>query len=230
MPGRPIDYTERRIKNLISSAFIVGEIRAFALPTAPAGWLEADGTAILIEDYAALAAAIYCGDSNNATAAWGYRATTDVSPTSNRSTSGTYIVLPDYRGEFLRGWDNGRGKDSGRSLHSAQVDDFAEHTHPGEADSGGVHTHTGVATSNGNHSHTYSQGSVTTNDNTTVGGAASRVLSYSNTTVATGTDGAHTHILSIDDSPTHTHTLTIEAAGGPETRPSNLAALICIRT
>lgn len=31
-------------------------------------------------------------------------------------------VLPDLRGEFIRGWDNGRGVDSGRSLLSTQSD------------------------------------------------------------------------------------------------------------
>lgn len=31
-------------------------------------------------------------------------------------------VLPDLRGEFIRGWDNGRGVDSGRGLLSAQGD------------------------------------------------------------------------------------------------------------
>ncbi|KGQ55484.1 hypothetical protein IE01_08215 [Gallibacterium anatis DSM 16844 = F 149] len=30
--------------------------------------------------------------------------------------------LPDLRGEFIRGWDNGRGVDSGRSLLSNQGD------------------------------------------------------------------------------------------------------------
>ncbi|WP_439258309.1 tail fiber protein [Lonepinella sp. BR2271] len=31
-------------------------------------------------------------------------------------------VLPDLRGEFIRGWDNGRGVDSGRALLSSQGD------------------------------------------------------------------------------------------------------------
>ncbi|MEC6145785.1 phage tail protein [Klebsiella pneumoniae] len=31
-------------------------------------------------------------------------------------------TLPDLRGEFIRGWDNGRGVDSGRALLSAQLD------------------------------------------------------------------------------------------------------------
>lgn len=32
------------------------------------------------------------------------------------------LVLPDMRAEFIRGWDNGRGVDSGRALLSAQGD------------------------------------------------------------------------------------------------------------
>lgn len=38
-------------------------------------------------------------------------------------------VLPDLRGEFIRGWDNGRGVDTGRSLLAYQLDSFAAHDH-----------------------------------------------------------------------------------------------------
>jgi microcystin-dependent protein len=37
--------------------------------------------------------------------------------------------LPDLRGEFVRGWDNGRGVDSGRVIQSAQAQDVQPHTH-----------------------------------------------------------------------------------------------------
>ncbi|MFU2131213.1 phage tail protein [Gallibacterium anatis] len=37
--------------------------------------------------------------------------------------------LPDLRGEFIRGWDNGRGADSGRTLLSSQDDAFQDHYH-----------------------------------------------------------------------------------------------------
>ena len=37
--------------------------------------------------------------------------------------------IPDLRGEFLRGWDNGRGVDSGRGFGTAQSDNVGAHSH-----------------------------------------------------------------------------------------------------
>ncbi|BFU60758.1 MULTISPECIES: phage tail protein [Rodentibacter] len=37
--------------------------------------------------------------------------------------------LPDMRGEFIRGWDNGRGVDRGRSLLTTQGDAIRDHFH-----------------------------------------------------------------------------------------------------
>lgn len=39
------------------------------------------------------------------------------------------LRLPDLRGEFIRGWDDGRGVNTGRSLLSAESDMFKEHNH-----------------------------------------------------------------------------------------------------
>lgn len=39
------------------------------------------------------------------------------------------LRLTESRGEFIRVWDDGRGVDSGRSLMSAQSDDFKAHSH-----------------------------------------------------------------------------------------------------
>ena len=41
----------------------------------------------------------------------------------------TTFNLPDLRGEFIRGWDNGRGVDVGRTIGSAQSESFLSHSH-----------------------------------------------------------------------------------------------------
>lgn len=103
-----------------------GMTAAFDRNTAPAGWLKNNGALLLRTTYAALDAAIYCGDANNPTAEWGYRTN---STDTVRSTTGTHIRLRDSRGEFTRGWDDGRGVDSGRSLWAAQAQAFQSHNH-----------------------------------------------------------------------------------------------------
>jgi microcystin-dependent protein len=86
--------------------------------TAPAGCLKANGAAISRTAYSALFAAI--------------------GTTFGAGDGSTTFNLPDLRGEFLRGFDDGRGVDIGRTLGSAQADGFKSHTH--------VQTHTGTGT------------------------------------------------------------------------------------
>ncbi len=96
-----------------------GLIAAFMMTAAPTGWLKANGAAVDLSVYPALIA-IYCGNTDNPTALHGYRCTNPASPSSTRSTTGGYIVLPDFRGEFIRGLDDGRGVDASRSAWAAQ--------------------------------------------------------------------------------------------------------------
>lgn len=88
---------------------LLGEIRHVCQATAPAGWLKANGAAISRSTYSALFGVI----------------NTMFGP-GNGSTT---FNLPDLRGEFIRGWDDGRGVDSGRGLGSSQSDEFKSHTH-----------------------------------------------------------------------------------------------------
>ena len=56
------------------------------------------------------------------------------------STYGAAGKLPDLRGEFIRGWDNGRGVDTGRTFGTFQADDFKSHLHTWNFYQGGWNT------------------------------------------------------------------------------------------
>jgi len=80
----------------------IGSVTAFAMPTPPEGWLVCDGSAVSRIDYADLFATIGT--------VWGHG---DQIATFN---------LPDLRGEFVRGFDDGRGVDVDRVFASKQLD------------------------------------------------------------------------------------------------------------
>ena len=58
-----------------------------------------------------------------------YRALFHEIGTTYGSDSATTFKLPDLRGEFVRGWDHGRGIDAGRNIGTAQADAFKAHRH-----------------------------------------------------------------------------------------------------
>ncbi len=95
------------------------------------------GQVILIATYPLLAAAVYCGDANNATAPAFYK-TSDAGGTT-RSTAGTYLVLPDTRGLSLKGVGdatvNTRVKTGPAALGEVQEDQGQGHWHEGKNDS-----------------------------------------------------------------------------------------------
>lgn len=86
-----------------SAAYVpLGAVMAFAMTTAPAGWLKCDGAFVSRATYAELFASI--GTAFGA------------------GDGSTTFGLPDLRGEFVRGWDDGRGIDGDRVLGSGQGD------------------------------------------------------------------------------------------------------------
>lgn len=167
-----------------------GSVIMYAGGTVPSGWLECNGASVSRATYSALFTAI---------------------STTFGSVDGSTFNLPDCRGVFVRGFDNGRGTDPARSFGSIQAYQVGPHTHTasssGSTSSDGAHTHSlPFATAP-----LFSSLPVfETTDNT---GAA-----YDNT----GSSGAHTHTLSIST--------TVNSNGGTESRPVNIALRYIIKT
>jgi len=107
-----------------------GAVMAFAMETPPTNWLECDGSAVSRTTYADL-----------------FTAVGEVFGVGDGSTT---FNLPDLRGQFIRGWDNGAGVDpeaatrldsgdgstTGDHVGTTQNDDFKSHTHTGGIVSG----------------------------------------------------------------------------------------------
>ncbi|ELR8816778.1 tail fiber protein [Escherichia coli] len=81
------------------SALPVGVPVPWPSATPPTGWIKCNGAPFSAEEYPELA---------------------KVYPA---------LKLPDLRGEFIRGWDDGRGVDSGRVVLTGQSQSVQQHTH-----------------------------------------------------------------------------------------------------
>jgi len=102
-----------------------GAVFCIAVASVPSGYLECNGAAVSRTTYAALFAVI--GEQYGA---------------GNGSST---FNIPDLRGEFIRGFDNGKGTDSGRSIATSQSDQNKQHNHSASSsvnDSGHVHATT----------------------------------------------------------------------------------------
>jgi microcystin-dependent protein len=112
-----------------------GVVMAWTTDTAPSGWLECDGSAVNRSTYSALFSAI--------------------SDDYGSGDGSTTFNLPDYRGYFLRGYDNSAGNDpdaatrtdrgdgtTGDDVGTAQASQNKAHTHnvPGAAGGSGYST------------------------------------------------------------------------------------------
>lgn len=106
-------YTKAQVDLLINSAILAaspsGVVMYFASRNAPANWLVCGGQAVDRTVYANLFAVI--------------------GTTFGAGNGTTTFNVPDLRGEFIRGWDNSRGVDSGRAFGTFQFDAFSQHSH-----------------------------------------------------------------------------------------------------
>jgi microcystin-dependent protein len=103
------------------SAVPTGTILSWPTQNAPTGYLECNGSSLLIANYSALFSVI--GNDYGA-------------------IDGTHFNLPDYRGYFLRGWDHSRGIDPDRTTRTDRGDGTSgDHIGTKEAESFKSHTH-----------------------------------------------------------------------------------------
>lgn len=105
-------YTKPEIESMISQASMLplGAIVAFSGSTPPLGFLELDNSVKSIAAYPDLSAYL-AGKYNKGDEGVGN------------------FRLPESRGEFLRGWDHGRGVDAGRDIGTFQGEAFKAHNH-----------------------------------------------------------------------------------------------------
>lgn len=136
----------------------IGSVAPFAMATAPAGWLVCNGAAYSQTTYADLYNAITstwvkAWTNSESITTGDYRKNASgviYIATSTATTSGsdvgddtgvtwsasTDFLVPDFRGEFLRGFDNGLGSDpdaasrtGGDAVGSSQTNQIQSHQH-----------------------------------------------------------------------------------------------------
>lgn len=161
-----------------------GSVFYFAASTAPTGYLKANGDTV----------------PNGSGTVQGVTADFSALYAILGSTYGSAGQLPDLRGEFIRGFDDGKGTDSGRTFGTSQDDATALPT-------------TAFTTDNpGDHNHSYSRAVY---QNSITDDSPDQTSSVYFASGTTGDAGAHTH--------------SITGGGDSETRPRNIALLPCIK-
>ena len=104
----------------LASLGVTGQIIMMGSTVVPTAHLECDGAEVSRTTYANLYSAV--GNT------WG------------NGNGTTTFNLPDLRGEFLRGWDHGKGVDSGRVVGVSQEDEMKSHNHPLVGNNRGTNT------------------------------------------------------------------------------------------
>ena len=178
-----------QISGLAPKLVPAGAVIFHAGATAPTGYLKANGAAVSRTTYADLFAAI--------------------GTTYGAGDGSTTFIIPEFRGMFPRGWDDGRGIDIGRVRGTHQADAVQDHQHSASSSIDGGHTHSA---------------------NTTVGsGGAGTALMVSNQSAAENP----TARITINAVGGHTHTITVgnmsTGTAAAETRVKNVALLACIK-
>lgn len=171
-----------------------GIIKPYVGSSAPTGWLLCDGTAVSRATYSALY--------------------TLVADSHGEGDGSTTFNVPDYRGRFLRGADDGAGRDpdaaSRTTMNTGGNTGDEVGTLQGQKTALPINTTTLVEAGGHTHTFTVDHGS---------GGGSNKFAYRSNQQSGSLTTGA---------AGTHTHTIT--GGGDNETRPTNAYVNFIIKT
>ncbi len=175
-----------------------GAVFCIAVASVPSGYLECNGATVSRTTNAALYAVI---------------------GTQYGSTNSSNFKVPDLRGEFVRGFDNGRGVDSGRSVASSQSAQNQSHNHSASATStAGAHSHA----LNYQRKHVEDTGTAAVTDIRREGGDGDG--GSQNFTNNTNSGFMNNATVSVSTS------VSISNQGGNESRPRNVAMMYVIKT
>ena len=131
--------------------------------------------------------------------------------------SGSSFNVPDLRGEFVRGFDDSRGVDSGRDINDPQGAQNDSHNH-----SVSITTNTASLTGTASKiSETFTTGSTS--------GTFGRGSNQTGSFTPSGVDSSATGTLTMDASHSHSVSGNTANQGGNEARPRNIAMLYIIK-
>tara|TARA_R100000781_G_C4068670_1_gene123694 strand:- start:28 stop:1257 length:1230 start_codon:yes stop_codon:yes gene_type:complete len=126
-------------------------------------------------------------------------------------------TLPDLRGEFIRGFDDGKGTDSGRTIRSTQAEAYKSHAHDSNLASAS-NSDSAIDVDDPGHAHDMTCRGTADSESTAIASGKSDHNVSSTETTHSETTGIDIDIA-----------LTIDSEGGTETRPRNVALLACIK-
>ena len=102
-----------RTLSATTSIVPVGSVMAFPSTTAPSGWIKLNGASLSRSVYSNLWAFAQASGNLVTDTAW---YSTSATGSFSQGDGFTTFRLPDFRGEFVRAWDDSRGIDSGRGI------------------------------------------------------------------------------------------------------------------
>ena len=183
----------------LPQAVPTGSVHLMASTTPPSGYLKCNGAAVSRTTYADLFA--------------------EIGTAFGAGNGSSTFNVPDLRGEFVRGWDDGRGVDNNRNFGVFQGDQNKQHNHSASSSS---------SISPSSHNHVFPGDDQFANANG-VGGWTNRTTGAFNYDAKSQSGNGRVYRTS-DATLSVSTSVTVNNDGGNEARPRNIAMMYVIKT